>query len=302
LRYEKQKQRQFLNSWWFVYTYLLKFFDAWFINADFMQRIIEMNRKLSSAILSTLLLVFIQGCWAKEPSAEKPSGPKEADKAQQIKAILAEHKLEVWKGTCKECTEDRYQFCTRFYEDLKNADPDIKYIEPKFKTDDPAYPGLEHYQSACSDQKDLPNDASTFWGLWVMGDHGFRIYRKDFDKNTKDGEEELLFAVVHPEKKTSNWKGGYAFVDLSACIVRTGYPLHVSYRKTSDSQWKRLNNVDALIQYHDAYYAMEVHDGKGKPDDPSRYKVELWRLDSDLNFKQTCVIRWRPNLLKPKGE
>lgn len=148
------------------------------------------------------------------PCQELPIIKSESEKAQCLKRWLARHPLELNREHMP--VKDQ-KFCTEFYQALATASPEVRYIEPVLRTEDPQHPGLAKYRQ-CRDIEPI-GLGEDYQGLDDLA-HGFRLYRADLDGNPKNGLEEYLYE----EESSWSMKNGstqYVRVKFSAdqCYV-----------------------------------------------------------------------------------
>lgn len=121
------------------------------------------------------------------PCPELPLIKNESEKAQCLKRWLARHPLELNR---EHMPAKDQKFCTEFYQALATASPEVHYIEPVLRTEDPQDPGLAKYRQ-CRDIEPI-GLGYDYEGIDDLA-HGFRLYRVDLDGNPKNGLEEYLY-------------------------------------------------------------------------------------------------------------
>lgn len=121
------------------------------------------------------------------PCPELPLIKSESEKAQCLKRWLTKHPLELNREHMP--VQDQ-KFCTDFYQALATASPEVHYIEPVLRTENPLDPGLAKYRQ-CREFEAV-GLGEDYYGLDVEA-HGFRLYRVDLDGNPKNGLEEYLY-------------------------------------------------------------------------------------------------------------
>lgn len=174
---------------------------------------------------------------------------KEADKAAKVKALLTLYPMRLHVGPR---TEKHREFCNRLYEALRTASPEINYIEPVFRTDDPTHPALGEYLDC--DLYGGPRGLKTF-ELRVLGSRGFRLYQLDIDGNPKNGLEEFIYRQEPVDVGQENGSAGYERVDLNECWTIDAASAHPE-NPIVDS-FKSESGVNALVRYQGKHLAYD---------------------------------------------
>lgn len=211
---------------------------------------------------------------------------KEADKAAKVKALLTQYPMRLDVGPR---TEKHREFCNRFYEALRTASPEIHYIEPVFRSDDPTHPALGEYLDC--DLYGGPRGLKTFQ-LYSRGSRGFRLYQLDIDGNPKNGLEEYIYGQEPVDVGQEYGSAGYERVDLNECwtidsaSARPENPIVSSFESES--------GVNALVRYQGKHLA---YDWGEKNYDFEREKsltlrdLYIWSYDvSKHSFDLACIF------------
>lgn len=203
---------------------------------------------------------------------------KEADKATKVKALLTQYPMRLHVGPR---TEKHREFCNRFYEALRAASPEINYIEPVFRTDDPTHPALGEYLDC--DLYGGPRGLKTFQ-LYSRGSRGFRLYQLDIDGNPKNGLEEYIYGQEPIDVGEENGSAGYERVDLNECWMIDG--VSALPEKPIEASFQQESGVNALIRYQGKYLVFNLREQS------KAFKgLYIWPYDPAKNgFDLACIF------------
>ncbi|MGH8646272.1 MAG: lysozyme inhibitor LprI family protein, partial [Gammaproteobacteria bacterium] len=182
------------------------------------------------------------------PCPNLPLIEREDQKVQCLKNWLAKHPL---KPIARIAEEGNTQFCADFYQAFATASPEIQYIEPVLRTEDPQHPGLAGYRKC----RDYPAEEFIGLGYDYFGldeqAHGFRLYRLNLDDNPKNGLEQYLYEEESPGSMV-NGTTQYAQVDLNQCRVGG----MVSVRAQEPRRFSKIGTrgLNAMITFKGQYY------------------------------------------------
>ncbi|MGH8612945.1 MAG: hypothetical protein ACREYF_13220 [Gammaproteobacteria bacterium] len=188
------------------------------------------------------------------PCPNLPLIEHEDEKAQCLKNWLAKHPL---KPIARIAEEGNTQFCADFYQAFATASPEIQYIEPVLRTEDPQHPGLAGYRKC----RDYPAEEFIGLGYDYFGlderAHGFRLYRLHLDDNPKNGLEQYLYEEESPGSMV-NGTTQYAQVDLNQCRVGGT----VSVRAQEPRRFSKIGTrgLNAMITFKGQHYIYD-YDG-----------------------------------------
>ena len=208
------------------------------------------------------------------PCPELPIITKEAEKAQCLKRWLARHPLELQTDNL---TDTQRRFGTDFYQALATASPEIKYIEPVLRTEDPQHPALERYRK-CHDYEPI-GLGYDYFGLDPRA-YGFRLYRFDLDGNPKNGLEEYLY---EEESRGSMVNGMTQYVRVAfgddRCDEKdTSLVNPQELRGTLEID--RVRGLNAIVLFRGQYYIFDLS-GPRYMDavayDPNTQKFSSWQ-------------------------
>lgn len=208
------------------------------------------------------------------PCPELPIITKEAEKAQCLKRWLARHPLEF---RMTNPTESQRRFCTEFYQALATASPEIKYIEPVLRTEDPQHPALERYRK-CHDYEPI-GLGYDYFGLDPRA-HGFRLYRFDLDGNPENGLEEYLYE----EGSSGSMFNGttqYVRVDFGDDRCDTKDVISVDPQEARGTLMiDRVRALNAIVLFRGQYYIFNLGgtiDMDVTAYDPNTQKFSSWQ-------------------------
>lgn len=173
---------------------------------------------------------------------------REKDKATKVKAILAQYPMQIHDGV----KEESRAFCNTFYEALRTTSPEIIYIEPVLRTDDPTHPALGEYL-ACDNYE--PVSAYVYFVMRELGRRGFRLYRVDMDGHPENGLEEYLYGE-DPPSQFNTFSAQVLRVDLQKCIVTDG--VYASPENPVQSGNNGIYGFSALVQFQNQFYFYDL--------------------------------------------
>ncbi len=196
----------------------------------------------------TLLILMIGLLLSTGVTAENVQS--EADKARRLQALLGQQPVFPYEGVK---AKDR-PFCEGFLEALKSASPNIAYIEPVLRTDDPLHPGLSRYE-ACYRREGGRGESS--FTLCAVGERRFRLYRVELDGNMKNGPEEYLYGQ-EPSCNQRSPTASYARVDFNTYDACDLYDLlAVAPENPIDKRSYSDGSINALVRYRDRYFIID---------------------------------------------
>lgn len=128
------------------------------------------------------------------PCPELPLIKSEQEKAQCFKRWLAGRSMKLYRD---HVPSETINFCTAMYQALASASPEVRYIEPVLRTEDPLHPALAVYRQ-CGELKPdgIGGHPGSPDGIYLGLDeasHGFRIYRVELDGDPRNGLEQYLY-------------------------------------------------------------------------------------------------------------
>lgn len=175
--------------------------------------------------------------------------PFEAAKASRLQRALRQQPVKLYESV----KAKDYPYCVRFLKALKRASPEIKYVEPVLRTDDPMHPKLARYE-ACYRREGGRGESS--FALCAVGERRFRLYSVELDGDRKNGPEEYLYGQ---EPSCDLNRSG------SAQYVRTSFPecevADFMYAAAEDPLSKGLiTGFSALIRYRGDHFIMNLDD------------------------------------------
>lgn len=216
------------------------------------------------------------------PCPELPLIKREVEKAQCLKRWLARHPLELHREHSPRADQ---KFCTGFYRALATASPEIRYVEPVLRTEDPSHPRLERYRQ-CWDHQPV-GLGYDYQGLDEQA-HGFRLYLLDLDSNKKSMPKEYLYEE-ESWMSTKNGHTQYVRVDFVAngCYLKDqrGTYSQEPRRTMPPLDW----GLNALVLYHGQFHIYDLFGPLGlrvMTHDPKRQTFSLykcnWRIPRHL--------------------
>ncbi|MBI4989785.1 MAG: hypothetical protein HZC23_13305 [Rhodocyclales bacterium] len=196
-----------------------------------------------SALIPILLGVLLNTGAAAEELAF------EAAKSSRLQEVLRQQPVKLYESV----KVKDYPFCDRFLKALKRASPEIKYVEPVLRTDDPGHPKLARYE-ACYRREGGRGESG--FALCAVGERRFRLYSVELDGNRKNGPEEYLYGQ---EPSCNLNRSG------SAQYVRTSFPeceiADFVYAAAEDPLAKgHITGFSALVHYRGDHFIVNLDD------------------------------------------
>lgn len=162
------------------------------------------------------------GKGAKVYDDQQESARREADKAVRLQKALVQYPMQTNEIT----KPDKLPFCAHFLDLLEQASPEVVYIEPVLRTNDPTHPGLGEYLACDLPEKEEKGLGTDIFFVDLLGSRQFRLYRLDLGKNQGNRWVEYLYgqeSVLGFEKPTAQ----YVRVKVSPhyCAFDDGVPV-----------------------------------------------------------------------------
>ena len=220
-------------------------------------------------------LIFVALICAASASEHK-DGTAKLKLIQSILATQSTHETPTTR------TPEQIAFCTGFYGDLVKFKR-IEFIEPVVVTNDQTDPRLAKYHYCTAEVQ--PNDHGTYWRIDSIGETNYQLYRADFDGQSENGLEEIVYAENEPGSYFLHRAGAYATVDLNACRF-SWYAVEGSNQHTNDQGVT--NGVNALISYKGSYYVMDLSNYMVRTKWKPSYTLTLDKLDVSRRSLRTC--------------
>lgn len=189
-----------------------------------------------------------------QPCPELPLIKREAEKAQCFKRWLGKHPMELRK---EHLTENDRQFCTDFYQAIATASPEISYVEPVLRTEDPQHPGLASYRK-CHEYEPI-GLGGDYLGLDARA-HGFRLYRLELDGNPENGLEEYLYEE-ESEGSVKNGTTQYVRVAFGEdqCDIEDDVGV-APHEVRGTLLIDRIRGLNSIILFLGRYYIIDLHE------------------------------------------
>ncbi len=173
-------------------------------------------------------------------------------------------KLEFIRQTLKKekylrSNEDNAPHCKQIMKDFL-ANKNFKAIEPVVRADSVDDPRMAKWrQCEGKDYHDYKVDPQRFFD-WLdsLGDPPYRYYRIELDGNKENGPEDMIY-YNQPSDRMKSGSTGYAWIDLSKCEIKDGFP--ITGALTGRSSKPDAIYLNALAYYKGELWAVDFVDG-----------------------------------------
>ncbi len=178
----------------------------------------------------------------------------EADKMSVIRNVISTHNF-------VPSTISETPYCAQFLGELRTGK--VTAVEPNVQALSAYDPALGKWrQCEGKELKDVhvahPDEFFDFIG--TLGQPPYRYYKIDLDGNQNNGQEDVLYhetsAPYYDRTNAGVGRTGYTWVDLNACVIRSGVPMSSMYlSKNAPSSLYRLN---LIAKHEEDYVALEL--------------------------------------------